>query len=499
MESTEVDQLPRRLKLRQSAAITFSTVGAAAGLFGLFGFSYGAAGGAFFWSWPLVGIGVFAICLVWAELSSHMPLAGSFYHWAVAVGGRKAGWWVGWMYLAAQIIVLTGWYFLVPVTLAPLIGVEFTPGQTVIVAALVIVVAAIVNAAGIELLGRIVFVGVIAELTIGFVLTTWLFVASDHQPLSTLFDLGGSSSFTSWLPAFLGAGIFAALWVLFTFESAGAVGEETHDAHRSAPRAVLLAYAGTMVLGFFFLISVLLAIPDPAAIAASPTPVTDIIDAWLPAGVSKAYLVLLLGIELLGCNAMFTAVSRLLFGMARAGQIPLSSLLSKTRNGTPYMAILGLGFLALLPLAVADQIAVIATGATAAIYFSYVLLLFLVLRARFKGWPAQDAIFSLGRWATPVSTFAFLSAAGALTVLLWPADSTNPVVGGVRASYWLVGLPLIVGSIYYFIARPDRRDVAEERALLSQSEHEGAEEARLRERHPEAKNAVLPNASTDSD
>ncbi len=471
-------RLPRKLRMVQTAALTFSTVGATAGLYSLFGFSLGASGPAFVWSWLVVGLSVAAMCLIWAELASHMPLAGSFYHWAKAMGGRTTGWWLGWMYLFAQCVVLTAWYFLVPVTVGPLLGIEFSPIQAALVAFVIIICATILNALGIELLGRIVLIGVTLELVVAFALTGALFVASDHQPVSIFFNLGDVSSFSAWLPGFVGGGIFLSLWVLFTFESAGAVGEETHDAQRAAPRAILLAFVGTMIIGTFFLISVVLAIPDVSAISASANPIPDIFNAWLPGWVSKTYLALLLGIEILGCNAFFTAVSRQVFGMARAGQLPLSKALSRTHGGTPYGAVIAVGVVTSLPLLIAQQMAILASGATAAIYVAYVLLLGFVLAARLRGWPRTTAPFSLGRWGIPVNIVALALGAASLATLLWPRDSTNPVLWGARASYWLVGIPLVIGIAFYLLrGRQQPKGAHAEESLLRAVDPGSAREA----------------------
>lgn len=451
MSHPPAEQLSRSLRLRETASLTFSTVGATAGIYSLFGFSLAFSGPAFFWGWILVGIGVGAACLVWAELASRMPLAGSFFHWGSAVGGRKLGWWIGWTYFIAQCWVLTAWYFLVPATLGPLLDVEFSPLESALITFGVIVMATVLNALGIELLGKIIFVGVILELIVAFGMTTWLFAASEKQPLSIFFDLGGAGSFSDWLPGFFAAGIFLPLWVLFTFESAGSVGEETKGARRMAPRAILLAFVGTMVIGTYFLATAILAIPDLDAIMASPTPLPDIIDAWLPPYASKIYLILLLGIEILGCNAFFTAVSRQLFGMSRAGLLPGGAVLSKTRKGTPFAAIIAVGILTSLPLLIAQTMSVLAGGATAAIYVPYALLLGAILVARFRGWPRTriEGAFSLGRWGIPVTIVAVVLALGALVILHWPSDLSNPEVGGIRVSYWLVAVPVIIGIFLY--------------------------------------------------
>lgn len=441
------EQLKRSLKLKEAASLTFSTVGATAGIYSLFGFSLGYAGPAFFWGWLLVGVGVGAACLMWAELASRMPLAGSFYHWSTSVSGRRVGWWVGWLYLIAQCWVLTAWYFLVPITLGPLLGIEFTPLQAALITFGMIAVATVMNALGIELLGKIIFIGVVLELVVAFGMTAWLFIASEHQPLSIFFNLGHATSFAEWMPAFLAGGIFLPLWVLFTFESAGAVGEETVNARKTAPRAILMAFVGTMIIGIFFLVTVILAIPNVDTIMASDNPLPEIFDSWLPPWGSKVYLGLLLGIEILGCNAFFTAVSRQLFGMARAGQLPGSKFIAKTRKGTPTGAIIVVGLVTSLPLLLAQEMATLAGGATAAIYVPYFLLLALLLVARLRGWPKSrvEGGFNLGKWGIPVNIIAVLTAAGALIALHWPSDNTNPVFLGIRVSYWLILITVGLG------------------------------------------------------
>lgn len=483
MQTNAVDHeqalLPRRLRLVETAALTFSTVGATAGIYSLFGFSLASAGPAFVWGWLIVGVFVFAMCLMWAELASHMPLAGSMYHWARAVSGPRRGWWVGWLYLFAQILVLTSWYFLVPITLGPLLGVQFDGTQSALVALAVIVVATVLNAFGIELLGKIIVVGVVFELIVGFVLTAVLFFKSEHQPLSIFFDLGAATSLSDWIPAFVGGGAFLALWVLFTFESAGAVGEETHDAHRAAPKAVLLAFVGTIIIGICFLFTAVLAIPDVQAVTNSATPLPDIFNAWLPSWVSQTYLVLLLGIEILGCNAFFTAVSRQFFGMARAEQLPFSRALSRTRNGTPFVAIFTVGAIALVPLIFSQQMSVLAIGATAAIYVPYTVLLILLLIARVRRWPTADAPFKLGHWGLPMNVVAVVGAVLSLLTLLWPRDATNPEFNGIRVSYWLIGGIVGGGLVYYLAAKHGAlgRVQESETQLIAFEESEAASDA----------------------
>lgn len=274
---------------------------------------------------------------------------------------------------------------------------------------------------------------------------------SDHQPLSVLFNLGPATSFSDWVPLFLAGGIFLPLWVLFTFESAGAVGEEVKGAKKVAPKAIMLAFIGTMIIGTYFLLTVILAIPDVDEVMASANPIVDILDHWLPPVAAKIYLILLLGIEILGCNAFFTAVSRQVFGMARSWLIPGSRWVSRTRRGTPTNAIITVGILTSLPLLIAQTMSVLAGGATAAIYGAYIVLLATVLVARFRGWPQKrnEGGFNLGKWGIPVNVLALAFAIFAFILLNWPADATNPAFAGIRVTYWLIGIPIVLGVIFY--------------------------------------------------
>jgi amino acid transporter len=72
--------LKRALTAVTNGAITFAGVGVFGGLFSLYGFSMSGVGGSEFWGWPLVGISVGSMVLVFAELASKYPFAGSMYH-----------------------------------------------------------------------------------------------------------------------------------------------------------------------------------------------------------------------------------------------------------------------------------------------------------------------------------------------------------------------------------------------------------------------------------
>jgi amino acid transporter len=456
-----------------NGAITYACAGITAGIFSLFAFSLAASGPAFFWGWLLVGLSVGLACLVYAELASHYPFAASIYHWPVQLMGRRAGWWVGWMYLGAMLSLVAAYTVVMPTILGPLFG--FTPSRTdvILIGLALIVIALLMNLVDIHVLGRLTVVGVVAELLVLFVLSVLVFLFGPHRSPGILFDTGGTGgSAKTWLAGFFGGGVFVGLWALYTFETAGTLGEETIDAKREAPRAVLGAMLLSVFAGAVFLFLMILSIPDVGAAMTSGTPLQDIITNSLASWVAKLYLVTMAWVLLLATYTIYTAACRHIFGMARARQLPFSKALSHTgKTGEPWVAAVVLAVITSLPLILVTQnLAVLVTGATGAIYFAYTLVLGIALVARLRGWPREAAPFSLGRWGIPINVLAFIGALLTEINLLWPRDSTNPVFKlDIRVSYWLIGIPLVVGIVYYALWQ--HRELASE-------ELEEVEEAR---------------------
>ncbi len=447
--------LSRKLTTFGNLAITYSGVGAAAGIYSLFGFSLGFSGATMLWGWVFVGLSMGVISLLWAELASHYPYAGAVYQWSAILGGRKAGWWVGWIYLFGVIFTLTSYYFVVPASLVPLLGVEGTQGQIVTMAIGCLIVALAANAGGITILGRLNRYGVILELGV-FILFTVLVVifAPDHQPLSILTDtLGTSSDGGTWLKNFLGGGIFVSLWVLFSFENGGTLGEETVDAHRKAPRAVMGAWAVTFVAGLAFILAILTAIPDLGTINTTGTPVQDVVSAALGQTGARLYLVLIVFITLLGGTAFMAGAVRHAFSMARDGMLPGSNFLSRTsqRTSAPIGAIVTVAVITALPLIASSTIAVLVTGAVAVMYVGYFLMTGVLLIARLKGWPNAHSPFRLGGFGVVLNVYGVLFSAAMMVNLMWPRDATNPDKAGIPVAWWLLGVPLLIGVGYYLI------------------------------------------------
>lgn len=143
------------------------------------------------------------------------------------------------------------------------------------------------------------------------------------------------------------------------------------------------------------------------------------------------------------------------------------------------MAAIVIGVLTSLPLIIITQnLTVLVTGAIAAIYVPYVLVLGITLYARLRGWPKTPAPFKLGRWGIPVNILALLAAAATLVDLVWPRAATNPVWKlDIRVSYWLVGIPLVIGIAYYAARVHGRLARSSDLAASGLPDQEAADEA----------------------
>jgi amino acid transporter len=472
---TAAGKLTRALTAVTNGALTFAGVGVFAGLFSLYGFAMSGVGGFEFWGWPLVAVSVGAMVLVIAELASKYPFAGSMYQWPTLLAGKRVGWWLGWVYACATFPLMTAYYASLPTLIHPLFNLapSFHTDEIIIVIAAVI--AVLWNIARIGVLGRIAKWAMVLELSVVIVVCLLTFILGGKhfgnltQTATVTTTSSGAAtvqelnSLKEVFPLFIGAGVFNALWVLYTFENGGTLGEETLDAERNAPRGVIGAYLFAVVCGFLFLLCLTPSIPDMKAAMLGGVPAENAITAHLPIGVFKLFLVVVAIGLIVATNTMFTGAVRHIYGMARDRQIPFSPTFSRTlKDGSPWTAVLLIGVLSLVPVVVfTTKTASIVGGATAAMYVAYFLIMTVTLIYRLRGWPRVKGWFSLGRWGILVNIVAVIGTGLTALDLLWPRPATNPTYNQIAGSSggnfledipmaWLIiGLPLLVGVVFY--------------------------------------------------
>jgi urea carboxylase system permease len=429
-------ELNRGLGTFSSFAVAFSYISPSTGIFTLFGVGMAALGAALFWTWPVVALMQFIVALNFAELSSHFPVAGSVYQWTKYLSGRTYAWFTGWFYLVAGILTVASVCATLPIALLPMLNTmldtsfntNLGSADQAVVAVITLVLITILNIFGVRLVAIVNNTGVVFEILGMVVFAIILAIAYDNQGVGVIFGSDATGNIFEF-PApvslsFFLVGMFMSLYVIYGFDTASTLAEETRNPRQEAPKAVLGAVAGAFVIGVIFLWGVLIAVPNMAdAVAAFAGPAL-IIDEVLSDALTVIYLFVVVAAIFVCCMSILTATIRLAFGMARDNQLPFSKTMAKVnpRLHTPVATCVIIGALAAIPFIQFSGPTVIAVGATASIYLSYLLGNLAVMRARMRGWPRSRAPFSLGGWGKIVNVVAIVWGLAMLLNFLTPAS-----------------------------------------------------------------------------
>ena len=493
-------ELRRTLGFLSNFAVAFSYISVSTGTFSLFYLGILAGGPAFFWTWFIVAIGQFIVALNFAELASHFPIAGSIYQWSKRLSGHTLGWFTGWIYFFAGILTITGVAFTIPI---PLLGIF--PGipatilglnSAVFIALVSIVIGTVINIAGVRLVSIVNNIGVAAEIIGMFGFALVLLIFFNHQPLSFLFT-GSSISASSlsqslgvpgapWTPGlgdtYIGAfaaAMFMSLFVIYGFDTAGTLGEETKDPQRNAPRGVLWAIGLSAIAGILFLGGTILSISKLSDIetVASGANFTQTLPTIIQNALGTSWGNIYLGVVFIAvcvCTlAIQSATIRLMFSMGRDGRLPFGRAWGTVNHTfrTPVWAGIAVAILSAIPLLallnLPTAIGVIVIGATGLIYTSYFLNNIASLGARLRGWPRTKAPFSLGRWGMLINILALVYGGLMIVNFLWfgglrsiytnsalgvafPNLANVPVLGGMPLFELTLAILFVVGAIYWF-------------------------------------------------
>src|SRR3954464_7629863 len=382
-------RLHRRLRFFSSFAAAFSYISPATGIFTLFILGVGTLGGAFFWTWPVVALGQFIVALNFAEVSSHFPIAGSVFQWTKYLARSKTyAWFSGWIYLWAGALTVAAVVATLPLTLIPMlnnIGIDMDAASLTNqkwIAAVTLLVITLLNIFGVRVVALINNTGVLFELLGLFVFAIILAAFHNNQGVGVVFHTGGPAFNAS---NFLVA-MFMGLFVIYGFDTASTLSEETRDPRRAAPRAVLGSIGAAFVIGFVFLWAMLMAIPGSLekVVAAGGISPPQIIEANLSKGLATGYLFVVSFAIFVCCLAIQASTIRLAYGMARDRQLPRSGWFQTVNNGTgsPVGACILIALMAALFLLKYAGVAYIAIAASGMIYLSYILANIAILRAR---------------------------------------------------------------------------------------------------------------------
>ncbi len=467
-------ELKRSLGTFSSFAVAFSYISPSTGIFTLFALGLITIGGVFIWTWPIVALGQFIIALNFAEVSSHFPVAGSVFQWTKYLASRTYSWFTGWIYLFAGILTVTAVVATLPLALIPALNglgwksLNAASLHTQLVVALItLAVITVLNIYGVKLVAIINNTGVLFEILGMFVFALILMAFHNHQGFSVVTHSAGLPV----KPSTFLAAMFMSLFVIYGFDTASTLAEETRDPRRAAPKAVLFSVAGAFVIGGVFLLGTLVAIPNLGAAVKAGYGPAQIIEANFSHPFATIYLLVVSAAIFVCCLSIMAATIRLGFGMARDNQLPASKVLARVAPSlhTPIWTCITIAVIAAVPFLQYSGAGTIAIAATGMIYLSYFLGNLAILLARLRGWPKTPAPFRLGRWGPVVNVIGLLYGAAMLVNFAWPRPASNPqpkqtVIGGTQVLNFHVGflndIPILwtvvifivlVGAIYYLI------------------------------------------------
>jgi amino acid transporter len=466
-------ELKRSLGVFSSFAVAFSYISPSTGIFALFFLGLTTVGGVFIWSWPIVAIGQLIVALGFAELSSHYPVAGSVFQWTKFLAGKTYSWFTGWIYLFAGILTVASVCATLPYALIPAFNnmgwnLASSPNNQRWIAVITLVLITVMNIFGVRIVALVNNTGVIFEVLGMVVFAFVVALFHHHQSAGVIFHTSGTSLTTG---TFLIA-MFMSLYVIYGFDTASTLSEETKSPRTEAPKAVIASVIGAFVIGGIFLYAMLLGIPDMHTAIAQGWGPAQIIDANFGNAFSTVFLLVVSAAIFVCCLAIETSTIRLCFGMSRDDTLPGAKLLKKVNPGlhTPVFSCIAIGILSGIPFIQYTGVAIIAIAATGMIYLSYLIGNVALLRARLRGWPKTKAPFSLGRWGLPLTLLALAYGGSMFVNMMWPRAATNPrpspEAPGLNFHWhWLntkpvlwsvLGVIVVVGALYYVLVQRNK-------------------------------------------
>ena len=462
-------ELDRSIGKFASFAAGISYISILTGVFQLFFFGFALGGPAYWWTWPMVFVGQLMVALCFAELAANFPVAGSIYNWGKKLGTATVAWLGGWMMLTASIVTLAAVALAYQYTL-PQIWSEFQfigdgtgkydyAVNAVLLGSVLILFTTIINALGVKLMARINSAGVFIELIAAVLLIVLLAVNITRGP-DALFETQGTGEGREW--GYLGAFLTAALasaYVMYGFDTASSLGEETLDPRRTAPTAILRAVVASFLLGGAILLFAILAVSDINSPEIAAGGLQFVVLDVLGSTVGKIFLICVAIAITVCCLAVHTATIRMMFAMARDNNLPAGERLAKVhpKTKTPIIPAVLIGFLSLLILVVNIRQPQIFTVITSIgiimIYVAYLLVTVPMLSSRLRGeWPPKGAkdrgYFSLGKLGLPVNILAVLWGTGMAINLAWPRKE---VYNATEPFHWYLqyGAVLFIGIVFF--------------------------------------------------
>jgi urea carboxylase system permease len=293
-----------------------------------------------------------------------------------------------------------------------------------------------------------------------------------------VFETNGVQGNGPYVFPFLASMLMAA-YVMYGFDSAAELSEETNDPRRTAPRAITRCMLLSAVGGGLLILATLMAAPDIKAPELSTQGIAWVVTAQLGDVVGKIALAIVAISIFSAALAISASATRVMFSMARDGQLPFATALAKVspRTHTPILPGIVVGLLSigvlLINLGQTSVFATVTSVSVVIVYLAYLFVTVPLLWHRIRRNPAHvpnAAYFTLGRWGLPVNIVAVVFGVFLLVNVGWPRATVYDPSGQSWVLHYSAPLAVVfavgLGLLAYKVMKRQRAS-AEEDAIAA--------------------------------
>jgi amino acid transporter len=431
-------------------AISFSIISILTGAVTLYGHGLKMGGPAqMSIGWPIVTVFTLAVVMSMAELASALPTSGAMYHWSCQLGGKGWGWFTAWFNIIGQIAAIAGIDYGCALFVTPLLGLEATTTNLLLVYGVILLSHGIINHFGIRLVAWLNDFSVTVHIIGVIVIVGALLLFAPKQPASFFFArITSNTDGYSYSWAFV-IGLLQAMWTFTGYDASASVSEETVDPRRRAPWGMVMAVAVSSVVGYLLLIAVTLSINDIAAVLSAkdaggndvPAVIAILVNALGARAGSLFSWLAAIAMWFCGLSAV-TWSSRVTWAFARDEGLPLSKLWKQVshKHATPVYTIWLCVVAAFAAAIYSGAYAVVTSISTIGLYLSYIIPVVLLVAARNKGQNIERGPWHLGNYSFFINVIAIVWVVFLCIVLSIPDNQ--------RTGKTLLAVTLLLGLWY---------------------------------------------------
>ncbi|KAK8985077.1 hypothetical protein V6N11_076769 [Hibiscus sabdariffa] len=343
-------ELRREMTLFKTLAISFSTMTLFTGITPLYGSSLQYAGPAsLVWGWVVVSFFTCFVGVAMAEICSSFPTTGSLYFWAAHLAGPKWGpfssWCCAWLEtigLIAGIGSQTLQSIILLSTGTNKDGGYFAPKWLFLCMYVCLtLIWAVLNTFALEVIAFIDIISIWWQVIGGLIIVIMLpLVALTTKPASyvfTSFELGTDSTGVSSKPYAVILSFLVSQYSMYGYDAAAHLTEETKDADRNGPIAILSSIGIISVFGWAYILALTFSIQDYSYLY---DPSNETAGAFVPAQIlydafhgrynssigAIVLLCIIWGSFFFGGLSITTSAARVVYALSRDKGIPFSSI-----------------------------------------------------------------------------------------------------------------------------------------------------------------------------